>query len=310
MNVTQYSFLPFTYVGQNTDWQKDGYHKNITRALKYVPNDQLVSFRTPFITGSFTAPSTFKLRKLSILDSSVSVIDYTEQTSYLVKHEKTINSILYSYYYRQQGALTTSLTEGCLYDIFIEDSEGNQFVSDPFLAISYSIVSEAKPIKKRVGFLPFYKLGESQDWQLNGYYKNWVRSLKFVSKDSLVSFRTPNIYGGAVISAPSTMTIRKVRIVGDTITTISSSVITSDLVKASATINGVNYTYYYRLQNTLATPLEAGCIYIIYIIDTNSNEFISDLFLAIDETLSDYILTTEDGEIITTESDEYITATT
>lgn len=299
----RYGLLPFIYVGQYNDWQLKGYYNSIKPSLKNVPNDRLVSFRTPPILGSYTVPATMLIRHISILDNEVSVINSSTVTSALVKVDITIEGVAYSYYYRQQAALASALTAGCMYDIFIEDEGGNQFVSEPFVTVDTLEVFETKPIFKRSGFLPVYKSTESHDWQLDGYFKNWVRALRFVSKSSLVGFRTPLIYG--TYTVPATMKIRQLRIVDSTVVMVTEETITSDLVKELITFNGVAYTYYYRNETALVTELTEGCIYDIYITD-GTNIFISDIFLAIDDIASDFVISTESGLIITTEDDEYI----
>jgi len=155
---------------------------------------------------------------------------------------------------------------------------------------------------KTTGLFPFYRDSQERDWQKLGYYNNWMQSLKFIPKDTLASFRTPLMTGSLV--APSNMYIRKLRILDSIITVLETTEYTSDLKANYEVINGDTFTYYYRLPVTISPILTRGCIYDIYIEDSEGNKFKSDIFCAIDvqdlylqNELSQYILT-EDGQQI------------
>lgn len=304
----QNGFLPFIKIDQYNDWQLEGYYYNAVRSLKNVPKDVLVGFRTPSISsGSALAPSTMVIRKISIVNNAVVVISIQTETSGLTKATETINGVTYSYYYRNQGAFSADpldyLTEGCIYDIYIIDSQNNEYLSHPFLAIS-EITGVTKPIYKRNGFLPFYKSDQKQDWKLEGYYRNWVLSLKKISKTSLAGFRTPNVE--ASLTVPANMTIRRLQVVDDSVSVIENQVIVSGLIKTTEVINGVTYYYYYRPKQDMSIILTAGYIYDISITD-GTNSFLSDIFLAINEADREYYLVTEDNEAVLTEDGETIT---
>ena len=301
-------FLPFIKIDQYSDWQLNGYFKNIPLSLKSVPKDVLVGFKTPLIAySSASAPATMTIRKIKILDDSISVVSSQVETSGLVKYSYTLNGVAYSYYYRNQAAFSADhldyLTKGCIYDIYIIDSQNNEFLSEPFLAIDDISTSSTRPIYKRNGLLPFYKSDQSQDWKLQGYFKNWVLSLKKLSKTSLVSFRTPLIYGTYV--TPSSFTIRKLRIVDNDVSVVSSQVISATIGQDFDLVGATVYSYYYWNQTDIGVILDKGCIYDITLTD-NFNTFQSDIFLAIDESDRDYYLATEDNEAILTEDGETI----
>lgn len=155
---------------------------------------------------------------------------------------------------------------------------------------------------RRFGLLPFYGINQPRDWELKGYYNNWQLALKFVPRDTLVSFRTPLINGS--YTAPSTMILRKLSILGETISIVSNQSVTSGLTKYTVG----SQTYYYRQQGAYTSDvleyLENGCIYDIYIIDSNDNEFVSDIFVAIEET--ELYLYTEDNQYLLTEDGQKI----
>jgi hypothetical protein len=157
-------------------------------------------------------------------------------------------------------------------------------------------------IYKRNGLLPVYKSDQSQDWQLDGYFSNWVLAKKWVPKDVLVSFRTPLINGS--YTAPATMTIRKLSILGNIKTIVSTQEVTSGLQKQ---IVGTQ-SYYWRQQGAFTAVaseyLTKGCLYEIYMKDSNDNEFITDIFVAVDET--EYYIYAEDNQPISTEDGQQI----
>lgn len=129
-------FLPFYKSGISRDWQKLGYWNNWLLSLKYLPLDKLVSFRTPVFVGVNSAPSTMKIRRVQIINNDVTVISESEVTSNLQVYTEVVNNETLTYYYRQQTNLETPLTSGYIYDIYIEDSKNNIFISDIFVAIT------------------------------------------------------------------------------------------------------------------------------------------------------------------------------
>ena len=114
--------------------EKLGYWNNWILAVKYVPLDVLVGFRAPDMSGTPTKPSTFKIRRLKGYNKDVTVLS-TQDETVLSSENRTKNGETITYYYRNQGALDTVLTRGYIYDIYIEDSEGNIFYSAIFVAI-------------------------------------------------------------------------------------------------------------------------------------------------------------------------------
>lgn len=300
--------LPFIKIDQYSDWQLTGYFKNIPLTLKNVPNDKLVGFKTPLIAySSALAPSTMTIREIVINDDLITVLSSKVVTSGLVKYSVTVNGVAYSYYYRNQAVYSANpndyLTEGCLYDIYIIDSQNNEFISEPFLAITDIATSSTKPIYKRNGFLPFYKSDQSQDWKLTGYFKNWVLSLKKISKTSLVSFRTPLIDGS--FTEPTSFTIRHLRVIDNAVSVIDSQVISTTIAKDFEMIGSTVYSFYYWNQSDIGIILTEGCIYDITLTD-GTNTFQSDIFLAVDESNREYWLVTEDNVQVLTEDGKYI----
>lgn len=155
---------------------------------------------------------------------------------------------------------------------------------------------------KKIGLLPFYKSDQPQDWQLKGYYYNWLLSAQYVPRDKLVSFSTPPVSGEK--TAPTQITIRKLKIKGDVKTILSSTVYNVTLY---ANFNG-SQTYYYFIQSSITSDideyLEVGCIYEIYLEDADGNSFISNIFIAIEE--SKIYIAAEDSQAILTEAGEQI----
>jgi hypothetical protein len=300
--------LPFIKIDQYSDWQLSGYYKNVPLTLKNVPKDKLVGFKTPLVAYSLAdAPATMTIRRIDIKDNLITVLSSKVVTSGLVKYAYTLNGLPYSYYYRNQGVYSADpndyLTDGCLYDIYIIDSQNNEFISEPFLAITDIATSSTKPIYKRNGFLPFYKSDQSQDWKLNGYFKNWVLSLKKISKTSLVSFRTPLIDGS--FTEPTSFTLRHLMVIDDTVSVIDSQTISTTIAKDFELIGSTVYSYYYWNQSDIGIILNEGCIYDITISD-GTNNFQSDIFLAVDESNREYWLVTEDNVQILTEDGKYV----
>jgi hypothetical protein len=300
--------LPFIKIDQYSDWQLTGYFKNIPLTLKNVPNDKLVGFKTPLIAySSALAPSTMTIREIVINDDLITVLSSKVVTSGLVKYSVTVNGIAYSYYYRNQAVYSADpndyLIDGCLYDIYIIDSQNNEFISEPFLAITDIATSSTKPIYKRNGFLPFYKSDQSQDWKLTGYFKNWVLSLKKISKTSLASFRTPLIDGS--FTEPASFTIRHLSVLDNAVSVIDSQIISTTITKDFEMIGNTVYSFYYWNQSDIGIILTEGCIYDITLTD-GTNTFQSDIFLAVDESNREYWLVTEDNVQVLTEDGEYI----
>ncbi len=167
---------------------------------------------------------------------------------------------------------------------------------------------------KRTGLLPFYKDDQPQDWELSGYFDEFINAIQFVPRDVLVSFRTPFI--NAVLDVePTQITIRKLSFGGETKTIISSDDYTVTINIQYADVNLKNceeadaiYTYYYFNQSTISEDaneyLIVGCIYEIYLVDASGNSYISNIFVAIDETK--IFINAEDGQIILDESGEGI----
>jgi hypothetical protein len=131
-----FGLLPFYKSTRDRDWQLKGYYRNWALAINYVPIDSLVSFKTPVYTGNNEAPSTMKIRRVKVVDNEISVVSQSTVTSGLSRKTEVINGETLTYYYRQQANLDTTLTEGYIYDIYIEDSDGNTFVSDIFVGLS------------------------------------------------------------------------------------------------------------------------------------------------------------------------------
>lgn len=154
----------------------------------------------------------------------------------------------------------------------------------------------------RKGLFPFYEINQQRDFQLKGYYNNWKLALKNIPKEILAPFRTPLVDG--VTTAPTTMTIRRVKVVDGDVEVISQESVTSNLQTETVSIDGTTYRYYYRLAVQLESVLVSGYIYDIYIKDSLNNEFVSDLFKAVDE--AELYIATESGDQITTESGEPI----
>lgn len=141
---TSFGLIQFYKTNQERDWQLLGYYNNWRLAINYVPRDVLVSFRTQTYSGTTAPPETMKIRKVTVIDGEVEVLSETNVTSSLMRYTETIDGDTYTYYYRQQGSFTDDeleyLTSGCIYDIYIEDSLGNTFVSDLFVAITITDV--------------------------------------------------------------------------------------------------------------------------------------------------------------------------
>jgi hypothetical protein len=155
----------------------------------------------------------------------------------------------------------------------------------------------------RNGFLPFYRATVDRDWQKLGYWNNWQLALKFVPRDRLVGFATPEVDG--TVAAPSSFDIRKLQITQSGVNVISTQTeSTSNLVAVERIRNGNTLTYYSRDQQEISAALTKGCIYDISITDDDDNTFYSDIFLAIDE--SDLALYTESGQYLLTEDGQQI----
>ena len=157
---------------------------------------------------------------------------------------------------------------------------------------------------KRHGLFPIYKSDQSQDWELSGYYDNFNAAFQFVPKDVLVGFRTPPVDG--VKTAPTEITIRKISIKGGVKSIIESNNYTVTMYRKL--IENDTQTYYYFNQSPISSDpndyLDEGELYEIYIIDADNNSFISNIFIAVDE--SELYLATESGFNILTESGEEI----
>ena len=166
-------------------------------------------------------------------------------------------------------------------------------------------------IFKRSGFLPFYKADQLQDWQLSGYYNEFITGIQFVPQDALVSFRTP-IVGGATSTDPTGITLRRLAIKNGEKTILESNDYAVTINRAFldenyklTTQGNASYTYYYFNQAKITEDendfLNLGCIYEIYLEDENDNSFISNIFVAIEETKiliyaeNDMSILTEDG---------------
>ena len=157
---------------------------------------------------------------------------------------------------------------------------------------------------KRYGLFPFYKSDQLQDWQLVGYYNNFKSSLQYVPRDVLVGFSTPPVDG--VKTAPTEITIRKISIKGDIKTIIESN--TYAVTMYRKLIENDTQTYYYFNQSPISSDeeeyLTSGELYEIYIEDLDGNSFISNIFMAVEE--SQLYITTESGFNILTETGEEI----
>lgn len=153
---------------------------------------------------------------------------------------------------------------------------------------------------RQTGLLPIYKSNLSQDWQLDGYYNNWKNSLQYVPFDTLVSFSTPSVDGAK--TAPTEIILRKLNIIGSVKTILSST--TLSVTMYAKQVDGGTSTYYYFIQSSLPEPLDRGCIYEIYIEDSDQNSFISNIFLAI--SLKDLVIYSESKGAIETESGQDI----
>jgi hypothetical protein len=167
---------------------------------------------------------------------------------------------------------------------------------------------------KRNGLFPFYKEDQPQDWQISGYYDEFLNSLQLVPRDVLKSFRTPNI--NAVITSDITsIFIRRLSIFNGIKTILETNEYTVTInrqfvdenSKTCSQSNAV-YTYYYFNQSAISDNpidyLDSYKLYEIYIEDTLGNKFISNTFIAIDET--EIFINTEDGQIILDETGEGI----
>lgn len=149
---------------------------------------------------------------------------------------------------------------------------------------------------KKSSLFPFYKSDYSQDWELSGYYYNWQLSSIYVPKDVLKSFKTPTVSG--IKQPPTEITIRKIAIKGNTKTIINSNTYSVNMY--SRYLENYSKTEYYFIQSSFTDDpnqyLDEGCTYEIYIEDADGNAFISNVFIAIDET--QIYITAESGEII------------
>lgn len=157
---------------------------------------------------------------------------------------------------------------------------------------------------RRFGLLPFFKSDQPQDWEIDGYYYNWRKTVQYVPRDTLVSFRTPVISGSKAV--PTEITIRKLKIKGQTKTIVSSDTYTVDIYKEE--LLGGTESYYYFFQSPIdASPvnyLEAGEMYEIYLDNGVGDTFISNIFIALD--IEDVYIKSEAGETITDETGEGI----
>lgn len=167
---------------------------------------------------------------------------------------------------------------------------------------------------KRNALLPFYKDDQPQDWQLSGYYDEFINSLQLVPRDQLVSFRTP-VINAVILTDPTQITIRRLSIQNGVKTVLESTnytvTINRQFVDANFKIStqaNAEYTYYYFNQSAIAADavnyLDACKIYEIYLEDSTGNKFISNIFVAIDET--EIFIHAEDGQILLDESGEGI----
>lgn len=150
------------------------------------------------------------------------------------------------------------------------------------------------------GSLPVYKSDQLQDWQLKGYYNNYLCGILYVPRHTLVSFSTPPVTG--IKSAPTQITARKLSIKGNIKTIIKS---TDLLVTMYAkTIDSGTKTYYYFIQSDLPSLLDEGCIYEIYIEDADGNSFITNIFKTITE--NEIFIHAEDGRVLQAEDGQDI----
>lgn len=148
----------------------------------------------------------------------------------------------------------------------------------------------AKSKKKRKGLFPIYEINQSQDWQLKGYYNNYMTAAQYVPRDKLVSFTTPAVAGIKTV-APTQIIARKLLLKGDQKTILSST----DYAVTMSLITEDGETQYYFNQQTLSgSYLDDGCFYEIYIEDADGNKFLSNIFIAIEE--SEIELYLEDGQ--------------
>lgn len=133
-NNKQSGLLPFYKSDQSQDWALSGYYNNWQSAVQYVPRDVLVSFMTPTISGTKTAPTEITIRKLSITGGIKTVLSSADYTVTL--YEKQQDS--QTQYYFIQSAISSNpteyLQESCLYEIYLEDADGNGFISNIFIA--------------------------------------------------------------------------------------------------------------------------------------------------------------------------------
>lgn len=167
---------------------------------------------------------------------------------------------------------------------------------------------------KRNALLPFYKSDQLQDWELSGYYKEFLGAIQLVPQDVLVSFRTP-IMGGAIATDPTSITLRKLSIINGVKTILESKDYNVTINRAFVDSNyklttqaNASYTYYYFNQSKITENavdfLELGCIYEIYLEDAFDNKFISNIFVAIEET--EIFIYAENGLGILTEDGQNI----
>ena len=135
-NYKHTGLLPIYKSDQSQDWQLSGYYNNWQTSVQYIPNDVLVSFTTPTVSGTKTAPTQITLRKLNIVGGVKTII--SSEVYNVTMHETHRNG--QTEYYFIQSAITTNpleyLTSGCLYEIYIEDADGNGFISNIFIATS------------------------------------------------------------------------------------------------------------------------------------------------------------------------------
>ena len=131
----RFGMLPVYRSDQTQDWQKTGYYKNWLLTKRWIPRDKLVSFRSPLVNGSYTAPSQITIQKVKIVDNAISVV---ESANYSVTFTKQADGDSY-YYWFQQSVFTSDpnnyLTAGCLYNIKFSDSNDNEFLTGLFAAI-------------------------------------------------------------------------------------------------------------------------------------------------------------------------------
>ncbi len=131
----RYGLFPIYKSDQPQDWQLEGYYNTFKNAFQFVPRDVLVSFRTPPVSGTKTAPTQITIRKLSIKAAAKTIV--SSDVYNVTMYEEHANS--QTYYYFIQSAITSIAAEfldvGELYELYIEDADGNSFISNIFIAV-------------------------------------------------------------------------------------------------------------------------------------------------------------------------------